>query len=347
MKPIPAALLPHAVLSERKFCKILSLFAPLKVFLPWRMDPSETLVRGHETGLIRILRPPADLDPGEGLKKALETYSQWIKTHPDRSDLGFLKTGVTPGRTEDPIWVIRQQLRRDEIAHSQKETGDSFRHHLVLHLEHEFEAQRSEADRILDRLRQSKSPLNGVTEDPEEIRSLFQDLPGFNWAAESDRGDPYPVMTAWLGLFGDLLEPGDFIISPDGRYVDFLVDLWIETAGPPHTPPPMVRFPCPCFSGPTIESIAEMRRKEINADAALGLYRLLVEQQGRPDTDQEALSRRAEEMTRLPYEGPEADKAVVTAVFLPPLPDTPGPARLKRPPAEFLGRTLIFLEDEP
>ncbi|MFO7784593.1 MAG: hypothetical protein ACQET7_04295 [Thermodesulfobacteriota bacterium] len=346
MQPLPAVLFPHSVLSRAQLGKILSLFVPLRIFVPWQMPPPGVLARGLPAGLVEVLRPPADLDPGTDLRKALEGYFGWVQTHPDNSGLGFLKTGAEPDQGQDPVWMIRQHLRRGEADPSGREAGESFRHHLVLHLEHELEEQMDEADRILNRLRGSKSLLDGLTEDPEEARSIFKDLPGFDWGPETGRIDPYPVMAAWLGLFESLIEPGDLLISPDRRYVDFLTELWIEATDPPRTPPPVLRFSYPDLSGSPIERIAEIRREKLAGEAARELYTLLLEQAGRPDTDQGSLSRRAAELAAFHHEGPLEDKVILTAVFLPPLPETPGPSRLKTPPAEFLGRTLIFLEHE-
>lgn len=347
MQTIPAVLFPHTVLSQAQLGRILSLFGPLRAFVPWHLDLPGALAGGVQTGLVEIHHPPADLDPGTDLKQALAEYFRWVQTHPDNSGLGFLKTGTEPDHREDPIWTIRQHIRQGGISPSEKETDESFRRHLVLHLEHELEDQRGEADRILNRLRRSKSPLNGLTEDPEEKTSLFQDLPGFDWAPEAGRSDPYPVLAAWLGLFGSLLESGDLLITPDRRYVDFLTDLWVEEADPPRTPPPVLRFAFPDLSGLPMERIAEIRREKPTGGAAGELYGLLLEEAGRPDTDQESLSRRAAELAGFEHEGPSRGKVILTAAFLPPLPRPTAPGPGKPPPAEFLGRTMIFLEEEP
>ncbi len=346
MQSIPAVLFPHSVLSRARLGRILSLLGPLRVFLPWQMDVPETLYQNLPPDLVEIHRPPADLDPGADLRKALADYFRWIEMHPDRNGLGFQKTGADPYQGEDPVWTIRQHIRRAGIGRSEKETGESFRHHLVLHLEHELEKQMGDADRILNRLRESRSPLDGLTEDPEETRSLFQDLPGFNWIPETGGVDPYPVVRAWAGLFGSLIQPGDLLISPDRRYVDFLTDLWIEATGRPLTPPPVLRFAYPDLSALPMERIAEIRREKTAGEAGRELYTILLEKAGRPDMDQEALSHRAAELAAFQVEAPPSGKVILTAVFLSPLPETPLPGRGKPPPAEFLGRTLIFLEHE-
>ncbi len=346
MQPIPAVLFPHAMLSQAQLGRILSLFGPIKVFVPWQMDPPEVPARSLPADLVEIHRPPGELDPGADLRKALAEYFRWIQMHPDNSGLGFRKTGADPYHGEDPVWTIRQHIRHGETSLSGKEAGESFRHHLVLHLEHEFEKQMGDADRILNKLREARSPLDGLAEDAEETRGLLKDLPGFNWTPETYRIDPHPVMAAWLGLFESLVEPGDLLISPDRRYVDFLTDLWIEATDRPLAPPPVLRFAYPDLSELPMERIAEIRRENLAGEAARELYTILLEKAGRPDTDQEALSLRAAELAAFQVEAPSSGKVILTAVFLPPLPETPVPGHGKPPPSEFLGRTLIFLEYE-
>lgn len=345
MHSIPAVLFPHALITQRQLERILSLFGPLKVFVPFQMSLPDILAGGLPPGLVEIRHPPEGMDPGADLKQALNEYLSWLQANPDRSGLGFLKTGTVPEQGEDSVWRIRQHIRQGGMTPSNKDTAESFRNHLLLHLENEFEQLRGEAGRILSRLKEFKSPLKGLAEDSEEIDTLFRDLPGFEWPPETGPGDPYPVMKAWLGLFGSLLEPGDLLISPDHRYVEFLTELRTEAAEPPDKPPEALRLAYPDLSGRPLEDIAAIRRERLSGEAVQELRTLLLEKAGRPGTDQDYLSRRTAELTGLPIEGPLEETVILKAVFLPPLPDTTAPAGKRSPPPELLGRTIIYLED--
>ncbi|MCF8061948.1 MAG: hypothetical protein K9M82_05480 [Deltaproteobacteria bacterium] len=344
MRPNPVVLFPHAGLSLPELGKILSLFHPLRVFLPWQMEPAEVLSQDPPAGCVEIHHPPAELDPGASFRRAVADYRDWVRLHPDRSDL--LKTG-TGSSEEDPIWEIRRRIRERKIPAEEGGGGESFQWHMVLHLAREIEEQRTEADRILDALKETRSPLEGLTDDPGEIRSLFEDLPGFDWTPETGRYDAMPIIRAWVGLFGALLGPGDPLVSLDRRFVDLLTGLWTEAADPPVTAPPAIRFPYPDLSGHSLDRILEIRAEHFPENAARELSAILFEPGKASGVDTEALSRRAAGLTDFCPEGLRSGWVNLTSVFLPHRPELRGGNPDTLPPAVLLDRPLIFLEDAP
>lgn len=346
MQPNPAALFPHAGLSRTELGKILALFCPLRVFVPWRMEPAEVLSQDLPSACVEIHRPPEALDPGDSFGRAIADYREWVRIHLDRSGLDLLKTGAGP-KEEDPLWEIRQKIRDREGPAGGQGGAASFRRHMLLHLAREMEEQRTEADRILDALKRTRSPLDGLTDDPEEIRSLFEDLPGFNWTPEAGRYDAMPIVEAWLGLFGTVLDPGDPVVTLDRRFVDLLTGLWTESADPPVSAPPAIRFPYPDLSGHPLDRILEIRAEHAAEDAVRELRAVLLEPGMAAGADTELLSRRAAELADFCPEGLRSGWVNLTAVFLPRRPEfeEAGPETL--PPPELLDRPLVFLEDAP
>ena len=345
MQPNPAVLFPHAGLARPELGKILALFCPLRVFLPWRMEPAEALSQDPPLACVEIRRPPAELDPGSSFGRAVAEYRDWVRLHLDRSGLGLLKTGAGP-REEDPLWEIREKIREQRAPVNGQETADAFRRHMVLHLAREIEEQRTEADRILDALKKTRSPLEGLTDDPEEIRSLFEDLPGFDWAPETGSHDAMPIVQAWLGLFGQALAPGDPLVTLDRRFVDLLTGLWAEAADPPVSAPPAIRFPFPDLSSHPLDRILEIRGEHFPDESVRELRAILLEP-GRASVDTEALSRRAAELADFCPEGLRSGWVNLTSVFLPRRPELEGGDPGALPPAELLERPLVFLEDAP
>ena len=348
MSNLSAVLFPHAGLSEPELGKILSFFDSLAVCLPWHMDPAGILAGDLPAGVVKILRPPETLDPGSSFPKALADYRTWIGSHSDRSGLAFLKTGAGLIGDEDPLWDIRRRIREGGLPASPPDAGEAFRWHMVVHLAHELEEQRDEADRILNALREKRSPLIGLTDDSDEIQSLFEDLPTFDWAPEAGRTDPSPTVEAWLGLFGSVLDSEDLLVTLDRRYLEAVSGLLSEPAGSPGLGPPVLRFPYPNLSGHPLERLADIRREHLSGEASLELGRLLREFAKDPSADMNELSQKAEELAAFCPEGLASSRVMLTAVRLPrvPAPTADAPCEATAPEG-LRERTLIHLEDAP
>ncbi len=346
MQSDSVVLFPHAALSPSELGKTLSLFGSLKVFLPWHMEPAEALAEDLPADAVQIARPPAALDPGTSFRQAIADYLDWIRRHMDRSGLDRLKAGAGTGE-EEPIWEIRRKIRKGEMPQPEAGGEKAFRWHMVLHLAREIEEQRNEADRILDVLRRVRSPLDGLTDDPDEMRSLFEDLPGFDWRPESGPDDVMPILRAWLGLFEAALEPGDLLLTLDRRFVDVLTGLWAEAAPAHITAPPVIRFPYPDLSSHPLNRIQELREEHLSGEKAGELRKILFGPAKASMVDSELLSRQAAELADFRPKGLRAGVVNLTSVYLPALPEFEEQPSDNHPPAELLGRPLIFLEDAP
>jgi len=343
MSNLSAVLFPHARLSSREQGRILSFFDSLSVCVPWHLDLAEAAAEGTA----RIVRPPEALDPGEPFLKALHEYLDWVRLHGDRSGLSFLKTGAGMGEQEDPLWEIRRRIREGGAPDSPSGTGDAFRWHLILHLADEWERQRSEADRILNALRDKRSPLNGLTDDSNDIRNLFEDLPGFDWAPEAAQSNPSPTLEAWLGLFEKRLDPKDLLVTLDHRYIEHLIGLWADSAGEPGMEPPLIRFSYPDLSGHSLSRLAEIRRDHFPEEASRELGRLLSELGEAPFAEDRERSSRAEALAAFCPDDLAFGRVLLTAVHLPAASlkrGTEGEAALLR---DLTGRTVISLNSLP
>ncbi len=342
MTHIPAVLFPHSGLSGPELSAALSLLAPLSVCVPWHVEPGEAVPPGVPEEAVRVVRPPEELKPADGFRRMLADYKQWILKHADRSLLSSLKAGVALGDEDDPLWEIRSRIRSARPEPPQGDARAATRWHLVLHLARELEEQRGEADRILNDLRLQRSPLEGVSDELDETRGLFDDLPGFQWGPGAVPAHPAPVVEAWTGLFGGLPGPGALLLTLERSYVDYLAGIWAEACDNP-SGPPAVRFRLPDLSGEDAARVFRLRGEHLTEPAAKRLGEILRGFGERPEEDLRALSGEAEGLASWCPRDPARGGIVLTAVRLT---GPPGDSekRARHPLARLWGTTLLSME---
>ncbi|MCJ7594289.1 MAG: hypothetical protein MUO52_05905, partial [Desulfobacterales bacterium] len=227
MKNLPAIVFPYSSLPEKGIKRILSFFGPLTIFRPWFLDRPPSALEGGESGLVRVLRPPADLKPKGDFKALLSGYKGWMNASPDKSTIAFLKAGGGRADPEDTTWEIRGALRQKGDAGKPPEEDPSLKWHLLLHLAQEVEDGRRDADQVLEALREKGSPLRGAVEE-EDLQGLFTDLPEID--ADLVLGDSLlgQVYEAWFSLFKGHLKGHDLLVTMDHHIMEHVSDLWEE-----------------------------------------------------------------------------------------------------------------------
>lgn len=260
MDDLTANLFPHTYLGEEGAKRVLSLFDRIIIFVPWYGEPPG--FARHING-ISIKYPPESLHPGEGFLSLLSEYRNWINQHADRSTLDFLKASRDREADEETTWDIRRSLRRIGGEHDISPAENlPLKWHMILHLARELEEQREEADQALKRLRERRSPLEGVHEDETELEELFGDILRF---AEEPPGEAYNmalVLGAWTGLFGGYLREGDFLVTTDAGVMDELSELRSEQGGPEKAwEEDLVTFRWPDLSSLDFQEIPRAREK--------------------------------------------------------------------------------------
>lgn len=254
---VSAVLFPHTSLPEQALKRILPLFRPLRVFMPWHLEEPDFMKPYLDAETLRIDYPPKETEPPDEFFKILKAYRSWSLEHRDKGYVAFLKAQTGTDRSESSTWGIREELRRFGRETPPTKSPLFLKWHLILHLAREMEEQQQEADSILRDLKDKKSPLRGVLEG-EDVESVFTDLPHFQADPMTGEFHWTQVIDAWVGLFGGRLAENEVLVTFD-RHVFEFVSKEIDPSsfeGTAHPEPPLI-FEIPDFSAHTLEEFDE------------------------------------------------------------------------------------------
>lgn len=235
---IPVTLFPHSHLSEKALRPILSSFGPVTVYQPWYMEPPPFALEEDFEDVVKVMNPPLGLKPGEGFKRLLSEYKNWIKQHQDKSKAAFLKASQEMGPVEESSWEIRKALRKKGPAfgrnsssgavltsQQKQEESPAMKWHIILHLARDIEDDRREADNLLEELKDKGSPLLGLLGE-EDTKNPLMDLNPF----ESDPQTAlYPmdlILEAWFSLFGGYLKGDELLLTLSRQAMDYVSKTW-------------------------------------------------------------------------------------------------------------------------
>jgi hypothetical protein len=217
-----AYLFPHFNPPESILKKLVSFLGPIKICLPWFMEPS----RFFDESPVEILYPPENLKPEYAFITMLSEYRSWIKQNQDRSYIEIIKSNLAGKPREDEIWDIRQMLVRGVASVTDSEDHINTKWHLLLHLAGEIEEQQVSADNLLKTLKEKRSPLEGSIEKALDINSLFGELHALNAESSFTDSNLVEIIKAWLGLFGGYLNKNELLITLNSRIMDYLSEFW-------------------------------------------------------------------------------------------------------------------------
>jgi hypothetical protein len=217
-------LFPHSNPPEDIIKRVTSFFGPMKMCLPWFMEPPTFINEAP----VEILYPPDNLRPKDTFKAILSEYRFWVKQNQDRTYWEIIKSDRSGKPEDEATWNIRHMITRGVESISDSEEDLITRRHLVLHLEGEMEEQQASADSILRTLKNKRSPLEGSLEKKLDINGLFEDLPGLDSDSSLTDLNLAHLIEAWLGLFHRYIEEKGLLITLNSRIMDFLSERWSE-----------------------------------------------------------------------------------------------------------------------
>ncbi|MDB9823063.1 hypothetical protein OAC89_05105 [Deltaproteobacteria bacterium] len=276
---MPLHLFPHFHPPEPIIKKIVSFLGPIKMYLPWLMEPPGFI----DDMSIEISNPPKELKPHESLKAMLSEYRNWAKENRDMIYLGAVKSGRALEPADNTTWEIRRMLV-NSIQSLPERNEEIIRWHLLLHLAGEIEEQRLAADNMLKALKKKKSPLDGSIEKAIDIKSLLKDLPELGPSSVMNDLPLGQIFEAWFNLFGEFLKEKDLLITYNRQITDYISERWDALSISDNS----TNSPTVGFSVPDLSHHAPGRQKQIqkeyNIDERLEEIKDLIMSMGKRPT---------------------------------------------------------------
>jgi len=343
MKNLQTILFPHSYLPEISIKKIIPVFSTLTIFQPWFMDRPAFL---DDLKSIQVLNPPDEFRPENDFRSLLSEYQDWIKRNQDKGYTESFKAHQKIDPTENTTWEIRQAIRRIGAHNSIPEKNHAAKWHLILHLAQEVENQRLEADRLLSDLKEKKSPLQGIIEDTNEVKSLFDDLPQFESEPIMGRNNLKQIIEAWFALFDGYLMGNELLITFNRYIMDYVIELdkdyRIENKA---VYTPAIGFKFPDLSHHTFTDIAKINKEHNISGKISELKNMILDLGKRSASDFTELDELAKEVeASWPWDLSEKTLNIVLKYFSP----IPGIKHLERGNILklFYNKTIILMEDE-
>ncbi len=214
-------LFPHTWLEHELLERLHDAFGPLTLCQPWFRDrtPLSSLV---EEGKLKIRQPPTALKPREDFHRLLSEYQAWMMENQGKGSSGLLFTG----ESGDETWAIRKAIRDAEKEADDPALKNTFKWHMVLHLAQHLEQERENAQMLLERATNVKSPLADAMAQEETVPDMFQDLPlsgTYPYVTERHLG---LIFEAWFSLFGTVLEDDARLLTLDPQVMTYATNLF-------------------------------------------------------------------------------------------------------------------------
>ena len=232
MPELTVVLFPHCYIADNNLKRILPIVERLMICQPWFMDEPLLVPEGGVANFIDVLLPPVNLKPKGDFKRLLSEYQLWIRQNQDRGYAAFLSATRKTALSEDTPWEIRQmmgQMGEDALA---SQENSALKWHLILHLARAFEENIIEADAMLKRLKQKKSPLEDAIGEGAQLQGLFGDLPQYETDFFKRDYHLRQIFEAWLGLFAEILPDRELLITLDQHIMNYVAEIFKDKAVP-------------------------------------------------------------------------------------------------------------------
>ncbi len=230
MKDCRAILFPHSHLPGLLVNKISTLFEGISICQPWFMDSPLPETQGEDLSSVHIIRPSLSLKPKEDFKRLLSEYRTWMRHHRGGGTTANQAASNEMSLSNERAWKIRQLILGTGKNERAIVENNALKWHLILHLAREFEETQAEAEEILSRVRQGKSPLEGALEEEASLKGLFDDLPPSGRDAFLDEAHFHQVVEAWFGLFSQHLQDHEALLTFDQSAVTFVSEIFEDEA---------------------------------------------------------------------------------------------------------------------
>ena len=221
---MPYMLFPHTQINGPDLNKIIKHFGGLTICQPWFMETPGQDIKQADIKDVHIQNPGMALKPKGDFTKLLSEYRSWVSQNWDKGYGNFLGATQEKTLTENTPWEIRQLISKGGDNPDRQE-DKAFKWHIILHLAREFEESRVEVEKLLNRLKDQKSPLEGALEESPPHR-YFEDTPLMETQLQVDAYGLKQIFEAWFGLFGEYLSADIQLITLDPLVISYVSEIF-------------------------------------------------------------------------------------------------------------------------
>lgn len=294
------------------------------------MDAPDQLAEKGDFPPINVLYPPESLKPKRDFKTLLSEYQLWMKQHQDKGYAALLSFSRQTDESEETPWEIRQMIQQAGKNLSDPDEHKAFKWHLILHLAREFEESQSEADKLLDKVRHQKPPLDEALEEHSVSKNLLNDLPRFERYFSVPEHHLARLFESWLGLFGQYLTKYKLLVTFDRNVMDYLTE---------STHPAEVLFNLPDLSHLPLKDLQEAEGQYNNGSFGKALRSLIKAFESQPGLQRDELQKITKAIEEPFSQEQTSGQINVTLKYLPRISDNDNTL-----PAVLSDKTLILLE---
>ncbi len=197
--------------------KITPCFSPLKSYIPWGGTfPQFTDSR------ITTYFPPEELKPEADFNLILDECFNWASEQGEKSRREIIKTGHMLPVSSESLRHIKTVISNRLTDTSEKDRV--IRWHMLLLLADRIEANRADANELLEGLKKSPSPLLNNADLTENTKYPLETLTGIDPDSFLTDTNIMRLLQAWYGLFGSLIPDSEPLLITDRRIYEYLLD---------------------------------------------------------------------------------------------------------------------------
>ncbi|MFC1839705.1 hypothetical protein ACFL1N_09005 [Thermodesulfobacteriota bacterium] len=239
---------------------IVPFFSPIEICLPWEKELPGIV----DEQTITALYPAEDLKPDISFERTLNDCLNWVEEQGEKSRIELIKAGAGKVSSEESLYQIRHLLvSRESEASAVKNITN--RWHLLIHLAGRIEEHRSEANQMLNKLNKRPSPLADSLDQTGKTEELLGTPAEVNDDFLLEDAYTSHFLSAWLGLFGDIIKDGRMLLTLNGQIFHKMAEKWDSFCGDEKSREEANL----CFKAPLISSLSTEEQKKLKTDDAV------------------------------------------------------------------------------
>lgn len=200
--------------------EVTHCFSPIKIYVPW----GGTIPAYADNKEIFALYPPEELKPDADFNMFLDECFAWAYEQSEKSRKEIIKTGHINPTSSESLRHIKTILSNRISDTSEKDM--ILRWHMLLHLANRLEENRNDANRLIENLKKKPSPLLNNADLTESTQYPLENLREIGPEFFITDANIKLLLRAWHGLFNNLVDKGDMLLTVDRRIFEHVSMEW-------------------------------------------------------------------------------------------------------------------------